>query len=281
MLLQGDAVAISATEVADFRAFALDAVRSAGQETLKYFRTQFSLADQSLQDKNPGGRFDPVTAADRAAEEAIRRRIRSHFPEHGILGEEHGHEPGRSPLTWVIDPIDGTRAFMTGMLHWGVLLALYDGRSPVIGVMHQPFTDEFFIGVPGAAEYRRGTQRKPLQVRSCPALTDACLATTGTDYFSPDAFARFEKVRKTVRLRRFGGDCYLYGLIALGQLDLVIEWDLKPYDIQALIPIVRGAGGVLTTWQGGDPSLGGAIVAAGDARRHAEVLSLLSEGAPL
>ena len=193
-----------------------------------------------------------------------------------MYGEEHGYEPGRSPLTWVIDPIDGTQAFITGMLHWGVLLALYDGARPVLGLMYQPFTDELFIGTPDSARYQRGALTSALKVRACTALSEAALATTGLDYFSDTARECFLRVKAGARLTRFGGDCYIHALVAMGQLDLVVEWGLKPYDIQALIPIVQAAGGVITDWQGGDCSHGGAVICAGDARVHAEVVALLA-----
>ena len=258
----------------EFEVFAIDCVRVAGAEALRHFRTGI-LAE----DKGGESFYNPVTEADRRAELAIRARVASRYPEHGLFGEEHGHEPGRSPLTWVIDPIDGTKAFLTGMLHWGVLLALYDGAQPVLGLMYQPFTDELFVGRPGGARYRRGEVARDLRVRECARLADAALASTGTDYFAPHALERFLQVKAGARLTRFGGDCYLYALLAMGQLDLVVEWGLKPYDIQAMIPIIRAAGGIVTAWDGGDCSQGGAVVAAGDARVHAEALALLAGAA--
>jgi myo-inositol-1(or 4)-monophosphatase len=251
---------------------AIDAARAAGREALARFRL-----DMAVDNKAAGGAFDPVTEADRAAETAIRARVRSHYPEHGLYGEEHGHEPGRSPVTWVIDPIDGTRAFISGMLHWGVMLAVNDGAEPVVGVVHQPFTDELFIGFPGGAEYRRGDQRRPLRVRACASLGTATLATTGVDFLPGDARLGFERLAGRVRLTRYGGDCYIYCLLAMGQIDVVAEWGLAVHDVQPLIPILRGAGGLLTSWDGGDASGGGSALACGDARVHAAAMRVLGE----
>ena len=172
----------------------------------------------------------------------IRRLIADRYPEHGIYGEEHGYEPGVSGLTWVIDPIDGTRAFITGQVHWGILVALYDGEKPVLGGMHQPFTGEMFTGGPGGAFLSRGGERPRLAVRDCPSLADAVLCCTTPEMFQQraerEAFARLEA---GVRLRRFGGDCYSYCMLAHGLVDLVVEADLAPYDVQGLIPVVQGA----------------------------------------
>ena len=271
MLPKGERVRLNDAQLAELTAFAIAAAAVGGLETLRYFRQ-----GMAVDDKGGTAWYNPVTAADRDAEAVIRSRIAARYPEHGIYGEEQGYEPGRSPLTWVIDPIDGTKAFICGLLHWGVLLALYDGAEPVIGVLHQPFTDEYFIGTPGGSEYRRGPQRMALRVRPCAALDQAALATTGTDYFAADALLGFEEVKREVRMTRFGGDCYLYGLVAHGQLDLVVEWGLQPYDVQALIPIVRGAGGVITDWHGGDCCNGGSTLCAGDLRVHAAAMERLA-----
>ena len=250
-------------------AAATEVCAAAGRVILPHFRERIAV-----ENKAAGGDFDPVTIADKHAEATIRRELRKRFPTHGFYGEEHGHEPGDG-FTWVIDPIDGTRAFMTGMLHWGVLLALFDGAEPIVGVMHQPFTDEFFLGARGRAEYRRGAETRSLRVRDCADLSGAVLACTGPNHFGAAERERFDAVSRRARMTRYGGDCYLYCLVAMGQLDLVIESGLKPYDVQALIPIVRGAGGVLTSWTGGDPAMGGNVIAAGDARVHAAAMKLL------
>jgi len=263
--------ALSASEVESYLAAAVDVCSAAGRVILPHFRRPISV-----ENKADGGGYDPVTVADKEAEATIRAELRNRFPSHGFFGEEHGHERGDG-LTWVIDPIDGTRAFMTGMLHWGVLLALFDGAEPVLGVMHQPFTEEFFCGAAGKAEYRRHGERRSLRVRPCTNLSDALLASTGPQYLASGfERERFDALRAQVRMTRFGGDCYLYCLVAMGLLDLVVEAGLKPYDVQALIPIVRGAGGVITAWDGGDPTMGGRVIAAGDARVHGAALRVLA-----
>jgi myo-inositol-1(or 4)-monophosphatase len=264
--------AVSPAEIARYLDVAVDASSLAGLAILPHFRVGLEAENKAGQ-----GGYDPVTAADRLAETIIRERIRSECPGHGLFGEEHGHEPGNG-LTWVIDPIDGTRGFMTGMLHWGTLIALFDGEEPVLGVVHQPFTGEFFIGTNDRAEYRRAGLARPLVVRACATLDEAVLAATGPQYFAdgPERCA-FDALAATVRLTRFGGDCYHYCMLAMGQLDLAVEAGLKPYDIQALMPIVRGAGGVVSTWSGEDASLGGRIVAAGDSRVHRAAMRLLED----
>ena len=275
MLTYSERVEVSAEQGEAYLALAVEAAEQAGAATLRFFRTGTSVEDKRGEAETGRG-FDPVTEADRAAEKIVRGRIRGAFPEHGLLGEEFGHEPGNG-LTWLIDPIDGTRGFVTGQLHWGVLLGLFDGQAPVLGVMHHPFTGETFSGSGAGADHRRGSEQRALRVRPCAALADAALAATTPRMFAPgEQRAAFDRVDERVRFTRFGGDCYNYGLLAMGCLDLIVEASLKHYDIQALIPIVRGAGGVITTWSGGDPSMGGAVVAAGDLRLHEEALRILN-----
>jgi len=269
----GSRVSVSQRDRDAYLALAIELATRAGAATLPYFRS-----DLIVTNKSTDGGFDPVTAADQAAESIIRNGIAGLYPSHGILGEEHGFQPGDG-LTWVIDPIDGTRAFVTGMLHWGVLLALFDGVTPVLGVMYKQFTEALFIGTGDAAEYRRGALKRRLTVRRCDSLGDAVLASTGPQFFaSAVEQAGFAALRARVRFTRFGGDCYLYCMLAMGFVDVAAEAGLQPYDVQALIPVIRGAGGVITTWDGGDPSMGGRIIAAGDARVHAEALAVIAAG---
>lgn len=254
-------------------AFAERAVCAAGAAILERFRERLDVVNK-LED----GRFDPVTEADRRGEEVIRAALAESYPEHGILGEEFGHTEGNG-LTWVIDPIDGTRAFMTGMVHWGVLLGLFDGEEPILGVMHQPYTDELFAGDGDSAWLRRGGETRDLAVRSCTGLESSVLCVTSPHFFTdPVERALLERLEQRVKLTRYGGDCYLFAMLSAGQLDLVLETGLNPYDIQALMPIVRGAGGVVTDWEGGDPSLGGRVLAAGDPGLHRTVMELLAGG---
>lgn len=248
---------------------------TAGQATLKHFRTSVSVSN-----KAEAGAFDPVTEADKLCETIIRDGLAQQFPDYRIVGEEFGGEVGEG-MTWVIDPIDGTRSYMSGMLHWGVLLGLYDGLEPVFGAMYQPFTDELFFGDGKTAQYQRGQVSQDLNVSSCDSLAMATLATTGPEMFGSVAeLEAFEAVRAAARQVRYGGDCYLYSLIAMGHIDLGIEAGLQPYDIAALIPIIRGAGGVISGWQGESPSMGGRIVAAGDGRVHDAALERLSRVTP-
>jgi len=242
----------------------------AGSATLQHFRSQLSV-----QNKAGPGAFDPVTQADKLAETIIREGLTEKFPTHSIVGEEFGGEIGAGP-TWIIDPIDGTRSFMSGMLHWGVLLGFYDQGEPQFGAMYQPFTEELFWGDNSSAFYQRGETTRELKVSSCESLALATLAATGPEMFSGDEVPRFEAVRDTARQIRFGGDCYLYALIAMGQIDIGVESGLQPYDIAALIPIIRGAGGQVTNWRGESAAMGGQILASGDARVHEEALKLLN-----
>jgi histidinol phosphatase-like enzyme (inositol monophosphatase family) len=252
-------------EYVDFAGRLADA---SGAVIRPYFRQPLTVTDKS----GPKSAFDPVTVADREAEAAIRALVRHTYPDHGILGEEHGNEVNGGALTWVIDPIDGTRSFMTGMLSWGTLIALNDGSGPVVGIMDQPVTAERFSGTPEGA-FLNGA---PIRTRACTSLGDAILYSTVPEMFTqPSWRAGFEAVEAKVRMRRFGGDCYSYCLLAMGFVDLVIEADLKPYDIQALIPIIEGAGGVVTTWSGTPADQGGLIVAAGDRRVHDAARAIL------
>jgi histidinol phosphatase-like enzyme (inositol monophosphatase family) len=208
----------------------------------------------------------------------IREAISREHPDHGLRGEEHGWEKGRSPYTWVIDPIDGTRSFILGQMHWATLIALNDGTRPVVGVVHQPYVGEsFFATAGGKAEWQRGGERRTLRTRRCATLAAAVLACTTPDMFvTPATRDGFERVSKRVRLTRFGGDCYAYCLLAMGFIDIVIESSLQAYDVQALIPIVEAAGGVISGWSGARCDEGGDVVACGDPALHAEVLRVLA-----
>ncbi|MBV1906948.1 MAG: inositol monophosphatase family protein [Pseudomonadales bacterium] len=262
--------AVSESELTKYKAFALELAELGGAAALPYFRNKYEV-----ENKLGEADFDPVTIADKSAELSMRKAIEFRYPSHAIYGEEHGLTPG-SDLTWVLDPIDGTRAFITGMLHWGVLVALFDGEEPIIGVMHQPFTNEFFVGDNYSAEYIKGVQHRTLQVRSCGSIREAVLASTGPQFFSKEEeLGAFLELEQSVRLLRYGGDCYIYCMLAMGQLDLVAEAGLSPYDIQALIPIIRGAGGHIATWDDKNPSMGGRILAAGDKQVFSQAMQTL------
>jgi myo-inositol-1(or 4)-monophosphatase len=245
----------------------------AGEAVLPYFRRRLNVDN-----KAGAGGFDPVTAADRAAERAIRAAIAKRFPDHGIIGEEYPERPSAGQYTWVLDPIDGTRAFIMGSPLWGTLIGLNDGGTPILGMMDQPFSGERFWGVRGQARMREpdGRTRK-LKTRGCGSLREAVLTTTHPDLLGPRSnAAAFERLTKKVRMTRYGGDCYGYCLLAAGYVDLVVEAGLKPYDVAALIPIIEGGGGHITTWEGASAAKGGRIVAAGDARVHKEAMAILN-----
>ena len=252
----------------DFATFVDHLATASGETILPFFRTALAV-----ENKQAGG-FDPV-AADRAAEEAMRALIREAFPEHGILGEEQAPERADAEYVWVLDPIDGTKSFIAGMPAWGTLIGLMRFGEPVFGMMHQPFIGERFSGDGGAARYRGPAGDRDLDVRKCAALGDALLFTTSPLLMNEADRAAFRKVENRVRLSRYGGDCYAYCMLAAGLIDLVIETEIKPHDIVPLIPIIGGAGGIVTTWENEAPQQGGRIVAAGDARVHQAALDLL------
>ncbi|HEY8065072.1 MAG TPA: histidinol-phosphatase [Methylosinus sp.] len=272
----------------DFEKFVERLADASGEAILPFFRT--SLA---AEDKAPGGAFDPVTEADRAAETAMRRLIERTFPDHGIIGEEFGNVRADAEYVWVLDPIDGTKSFICGLPLWGTLIGLQHRGWPCYGLMHQPFTRERFSG-DGEAAYWRGParhhhpesgwrappppaeDRRKLQTRPCASLAEATLMTTSPKLIDERRRDDFFRVEAQTRLSRYGGDCYAYCALAAGHVDLVIETNLNPYDIVALIPIVEGAGGIVTTWDGGPAALGGAIIAAGDKRVHEAAMRALA-----
>ena len=253
----------------DFSSFVDRLATASGETILPFFRTALAVENKLSRG------FDPVTVADRAAEDAMRSLIRETFPEHGILGEEYGSEQTDAEYVWVLDPIDGTKSFISGMVAWGTLIGLMRFGEPVYGMMHQPFTRERFTGDSGAAHYRGPAGERDLHVRKCDGLSDAVLFTTSPLLMNATDRASFGKVENKAKLSRYGGDCYAYCMLAAGQIDLVIETEIKPHDIVALIPIILGAGGLITTWEGGPPQAGGRIIAAGDARTHAAAMELL------
>ena len=256
--------------VIDFAAFIDKLATVSGNTILPFFRTSLGV------DNKTSLGFDPVTEADRAAEAAMRRLITTTFPQHGIIGEEFGDERPNAEYVWVLDPIDGTKSFISGVPLWGTLIALMHNGVPAFGMMHQPYIRERFFGDGGAANFRSasGGQRH-LSVRRCASLAEATLFATTPQMFRGEDRTAFDRVEKQVRLSRYGGDCYAYCMLAAGHIDLVIEADLKPYDIAALVPIITGAGGVVTTWDGEPAHNGGRIVAAGDPRVHQAALKLL------
>ena len=255
----------------DFVAFVDQLAAVSGETILPFFRTALGVENKSL-----SGSFDPVTAADRAAEAAMRALINQTFPEHGITGEEFAAERPEAEYVWVLDPIDGTKSFISGFPIWGTLIALLHKGTPVFGMMHQPFTREHFAGDCSAANYRGPAGGRALRARACAGLEDAVLLTTSPLLMNDADRRSFARVEQAVRLSRYGGDCYAYCMLAAGHIDLVIETGLQAHDVVPLIPIIIGAGGIITTWENGRPYSGGRIIAAGDRRTHAAAMALLA-----
>lgn len=238
---------------------------------LKYFRTD----QQSVENKLAQG-FDPVTIADKEIELAFRDVLEQMRPDDGILGEEFAAKDSKSGMTWVLDPIDGTRGFISGTPTWGMLIALHDGQKPVFGIIDQPYTDERFVGGFGRATLERAGKQQNIAVRPCSTLSSAVLFSTMPDIGDATETAAFNRVSSSCKLTRFGMDCYAYALLAAGQIDLVIEAQLNAYDIQAPIALVQAAGGIVTNWQGGPADQGGQVIAAGDPAVHAQAMELLN-----
>jgi myo-inositol-1(or 4)-monophosphatase len=254
----------------DFAAFVERLAQVSGEVILPFFRSAIRAEDKSL-----GGAFDPVTEADRGAEGAMRRLISQTFPAHGVIGEEYGRDRPEAEYVWVLDPIDGTKSFVSGLPTWGTLIGLMHHGRPVYGMMAQPFTRERFYGDGKRARLRTLAPShgeappsewatRGLHTRSCASLAEATLMTTSPMLIGDADRAAYSRVEKGVRLTRYGGDCYAYCALAAGFVDLVIETNLKAHDIVALAPIIEGAGGVVTTWEGEDAAAGGRILAAGD-----------------
>lgn len=266
--------ALTDSKIDEYLAFAHRLADAAAPITLAHFRTKLDI-DNKLESG-----FDPVTLADKGAESAIRALIERAYPRHGIFGEEHGKRVSEDGLTWVIDPIDGTRSFISGSPLWGTLIALSSDDGPIIGMLDQPFIGERFFGVSNdtrrEAFYARAGKTSPLKTRACAELTQATLSTTTPEMFeTPEKARAFGALQSSVKLMRFGGDCYQYAQVAMGFVDLVVEAGLKPYDIHAIVPIIEGAGGIVTTWDGKSANEGGSVVAAGDVRAHEAALAVL------
>ncbi|WP_347266809.1 inositol monophosphatase family protein [Paracoccus sp. (in: a-proteobacteria)] len=261
---------ISADEAGQITRLAHRLADAARHKTLALFRSPALRPDN----KSAAG-FDPVTEADRASERAMRAILEAERPEDAILGEEYGPKDGSSGLTWVLDPIDGTRAFMAGAPSWGVLIGLSTADGPVYGIIDQPHLDERFEGGFGRARLLSRQGETPLAARQGVALAQATLMTTYPEVGSAAEQAAFARVAARARLVRYGLDCYAYALLAAGHVDLVIEAGLQPYDVAAPIAVVQAAGGVVSDWRGGPAHGGGTILAAGSAALHAEALALL------
>ena len=253
-------------------------VRAASAMALDWFRQPLTVENKGSghRDDHSVARFDPVTAADRAVEDALRAALLERFPDHAVMGEERG-TTGDGDIRWVIDPIDGTRAFISGQPLWGTILGLQQNGEVIAGWMHQPTLDHTYVGWPGGAELHEGSQRQLLRTSAVTTVSDAIVLCT-----HPDMFATSEEkeawgaIEREARLTRYSGDCVNYGYVASGHADLVVENGLQPYDIIPLIPIVERAGGVITDLQGRLPVSGGWAVAAATPELHNEALTLLN-----
>ena len=246
-----------------------DAARAA---ILPYFRTPGLTADSK-----ETARFDPVTVADRAAEDAMRAILARRRPQDAILGEERGRTSGTSGLTWVLDPIDGTRGFLAGTPTWGVLIGVTDSDGPVFGVIDQPHIVERFTGGLGRADLIGPRGTTPLRTRPARPLDQALVFTTFPEVGTPAEGAAFHRLAARCRLVRYGMDCYAYGLVAAGHVDLVVEAGLQAYDIVAPIAVIEAAGGIVTDWRGRPAHHGGRVIAAANRAVHAEALALLKD----
>jgi len=262
---------LSETERQALLAAAQVAADAARKITLSYFRTDRLRADNKAADG-----FDPVTQADREAEMAIRDVLDELRPQDGILGEELGQKPGRSGLTWVLDPIDGTRGFISGTPTWGTLISVRNESGPILGLIDQPYIGERFIGGPDIAELQTAAGSQPLGVRPSASLAAATLFTTFPEVGTKNEEAAFHRLSTQVRLTRYGMDCYAYALLAAGQIDLVVEAGLHAYDIQAPIAVISAAGGIVSDWQGGPVHEGGRVIAAASVELHSAALEILA-----
>ena len=255
------------TEGAEYLEFALRLADAAGAVVRKYYRAALTI--ESKADASP------VTVADRQAEQVLRAMIRATYPEHGIDGEEFPGERLDAQLVWRLDPIDGTKSFVVGRPLFGTLIALTRAGRPVLGVIDQCILGERWIGVAGERSTWNG---QPIRVRECPTLEDAILSLTSPQMFTAAERAAVARLESAVRFPIYGGDCYAYGLLAMGRVDLIVEADLDVHDFMALVPVIEGAGGLVTDWEGAalTPASDGRIVVAGDRRVHERALKLLA-----
>lgn len=271
---------LSPDRLTDFEAFAVDLARAAGAAILPLFRREAGEEDKA----GPGRGYDPVTRADKGAESAMRLAIAAHFPDHGVIGEEHGEDRPDAEFVWVLDPVDGTRAFVAGLPVWTTLIALRHRGAPVVGCIAQPYLDEVYIGSTQGSRLLNGGGAEALAVRACPQLTQAVIATTDPFLFNGAEAGAWNQVRQTARLARYGCDGYAFARLAAGGFDLVVEAGLRSWDVEAAMPLIAGAGGVCTDWRGGPigPDVharGGQVAAAGDRACLDEALVALRRAA--
>ena len=267
--------ALSPSRLAEFDAFLVELNRAAADVILPLFR-----GDHGLLNKLERG-FDPVTEADKGAERAIRALISQRYPDHGVIGEEYGEDRPDAEFVWVLDPVDGTRAFIAGLPLWCTLIGLRRDGRPVLGSIGQSYLGELYIGHAGGSRLVTPGGERPLAVRPCPRLTDAVIATTDPEgCFDGAELGAWTQVRAAARLARLGCDAYAYAMVAAGTMDLVVEAGLKSWDIEAAIPVIEGAGGLTTDWRGQPVGRnGGQIAIAGDRACLDEALVALRRSA--
>lgn len=253
--------------------FAAGAAQASGRIALDWFRQKVKIDVKSD--------HSPVTEADRAVEADLRARINAAYPDHAILGEEYGATGAADAPIWVIDPIDGTRSFITGWPIWGTLVALAVEQRSEIGIIHLPVLGETWTGIRGGGSWLTGRdgRRQPCRSSDCTEIGQARFYTTSPDYFSIEEQPAYRAVEKTAGIPRFGGDCYGYALLASGHVDLVMETELQPYDFLALVPVIEEAGGVITDWQGQKLTIdsGKQVIAAATPELHAQALALITD----
>lgn len=250
--------------------FAIALARASAEEILPYFRQNAAV------DVKEGPVWDPVTEGDRAGERIIRRMIEDRYPDHGIIGEEYGVKEARSPFTWVLDPVDGTRAFVCGMPTWATLIGLSHEGKPALGLMNQPVVGDMFYGNPEGAWHEYRGKSSPIRTRTGVPLARATIGTTAPElYRSPENQRRFQELRTKAQLTRYGGDAYFFCMMAAGHIDIAMDCGLQPYDITPLLPVVTGAGGFAAEWTGGDLSRGGNVITAGSRALLGEALAIM------
>jgi histidinol phosphatase-like enzyme (inositol monophosphatase family) len=268
--------ALAPDRLSELDRFILELNGAAAAVALPLFRADHGLENKAAQ----GSPYDPVTMADKGAEAAIRKLIAERHPEHGVIGEEYGEDRPDAEFVWVLDPVDGTRAFVAGLPLWTTLIGLRWRGSPVLGSIGQPYLDEVFVGSAEGSRLIRGGQSTPLRVRSCPQLSHAVISTTDPDLFDADEAAAWTGLRAASRLARFGCDAYAFAMVAAGRMDLAVDAGLKPWDVEAVVPVVRGAGGHVTDWRGAPiGTLGGQMAVAGDRACLDAALDLLGAAA--
>jgi histidinol phosphatase-like enzyme (inositol monophosphatase family) len=255
---------LSADRIAELDAFLIELNQAAAAAILPLFRADHGLEDKGLAGP-PGAVFDPVTEADKGAERAIRKLIGERYPDHGVIGEEYGEDRPDAEFVWVLDPVDGTRAFISGLPLWTTLIGLRHQGRPVLGSIGQPYIGELYIGHKGGSRLISRGREAPLKVRSCPRLTDAIICTTDPAIFTGSELGSWTQVHATARLSRLGLDAYGYAMVAMGKIDLALDTGLKVWDVEAVIPVIEGAGGIVTQWDGSPARTdGGQFAFAGD-----------------